>query len=173
MYVVKRDGRREVVHFDKITARLKKLSYGLNQDHCDPILVAQKVCAGVYKGVTTSQLDELAAETAAAMTTSHPDYAQVWIVGVLCFFLLRVFVGFCCLMGVGCGYSLQRGLQCRIFIRIPWSRFLRREFFFLSFCCWYFIDFGSFFLLFMFIFWWWWSFILYYVGWRLCIITMM
>ncbi|KMZ56310.1 Ribonucleoside-diphosphate reductase [Zostera marina] len=77
MYVVKRDGRREVVHFDKITARLKKLSYGLNQDHCDPILVAQKVCAGVYKGVTTSQLDELAAETAAAMTTSHPDYAQL------------------------------------------------------------------------------------------------
>jgi hypothetical protein len=77
MYVVKRDGRQETVHFDKITARLKKLSYGLSQDHCDPVLVAQKVCAGVYKGVTTSQLDELAAETAAAMTASHPDYASV------------------------------------------------------------------------------------------------
>ncbi|AQL01766.1 Ribonucleoside-diphosphate reductase large subunit [Zea mays] len=76
MYVVKRDGRQETVHFDKITARLKKLSYGLSQDHCDPVLVAQKVCAGVYKGVTTSQLDELAAETAAAMTASHPDYAS-------------------------------------------------------------------------------------------------
>ncbi|KAK1264362.1 Ribonucleoside-diphosphate reductase large subunit [Acorus gramineus] len=75
MYVVKRDGRKETVHFDKITARLKKLSYGLNNDHCDPVLVAQKVCAGVYKGVTTSQLDELAAETAAAMTANHPDYA--------------------------------------------------------------------------------------------------
>ncbi|OAY69606.1 Ribonucleoside-diphosphate reductase large subunit [Ananas comosus] len=75
MYVVKRDGRQESVHFDKITARLKKLSYGLSQEHCDPVLVAQKVCAGVYKGVTTSQLDELAAETAAAMTASHPDYA--------------------------------------------------------------------------------------------------
>ncbi|KAM0933079.1 putative ribonucleoside-diphosphate reductase [Dioscorea sansibarensis] len=75
MYVVKRDGRQESVHFDKITARLKKLSYGLSQEHCDPVLVAQKVCAGVYKGVTTSQLDELAAETAAAMTANHPDYA--------------------------------------------------------------------------------------------------
>ncbi|KAI3427512.1 Ribonucleoside-diphosphate reductase [Psidium guajava] len=75
MYVVKRDGRQESVHFDKITARLKKLSYGLSTEHCDPVSVAQKVCAGVYKGVTTSQLDELAAETAAAMTANHPDYA--------------------------------------------------------------------------------------------------
>ena len=80
MYVLKRDGRQEAVHFDKITARLKKLSYGLNAEHCDPILVSQKVCAGVYKGVTTSQLDELAAETAAALTANHPDYALVtWI----------------------------------------------------------------------------------------------
>ncbi|KAM7507915.1 hypothetical protein LguiA_018368 [Lonicera macranthoides] len=77
MYVVKRDGRKESVHFDKITARLKKLSYGLSAEHCDPVLVAQKVCAGVYKGVTTTQLDELAAETAAAMTTNHPDYASL------------------------------------------------------------------------------------------------
>ncbi|PWA45438.1 ribonucleotide reductase 1 [Artemisia annua] len=75
MYVVKRDGRQETVHFDKITARLKKLSYGLSIDHCDPVLVSQKVCAGVYKGVTTSQLDELAAETSAALTANHPDYA--------------------------------------------------------------------------------------------------
>ncbi|WZZ10233.1 hypothetical protein YC2023_096154 [Brassica napus] len=77
MYVVKRDGRQETVHFDKITARLKKLSYGLSVDHCDPVLVSQKVCAGVYKGVTTTQLDELAAETAAAMTANHPDYASL------------------------------------------------------------------------------------------------
>ncbi|XP_065880209.1 ribonucleoside-diphosphate reductase large subunit-like [Euphorbia lathyris] len=75
MYVVKRDGRQEPVHFNKITARLVNLSYGLNTDHCDPVLVAQKVCAGVYKGVTTTQLDELAAETAASMTANHPDYA--------------------------------------------------------------------------------------------------
>ena len=77
MYVIKRDGRQEVVHFDKITARLKKLSYGINTEHCDPVLVAQKVCVGVYKGLTTSQLDELATETAAAMTANHPDYAQL------------------------------------------------------------------------------------------------
>ncbi|KAJ0458218.1 putative ribonucleoside-diphosphate reductase [Helianthus annuus] len=77
MYVIKRDGRQEAVHFDKITARLKKLSYGLSIEHCDPVLVSQKVCAGVYKGVTTSQLDELAAETAAALTANHPDYASL------------------------------------------------------------------------------------------------
>ncbi|CAK9261871.1 unnamed protein product [Sphagnum jensenii] len=75
MYVIKRDGRQEAVHLNKITVRLKKLSYGLNPEHCEPVLVAQKVCMGVYKGVTTSQLDELAAETAAAMTANHPDYA--------------------------------------------------------------------------------------------------
>ncbi|KAG6773637.1 hypothetical protein POTOM_020929 [Populus tomentosa] len=80
MYVVKRDGRQETVHFDKITAILKKLSYGLSIDHCDPVLVSQKVCAGVYKGVTTSQLDELAAETAAAMTANHPDYASAALI---------------------------------------------------------------------------------------------
>ncbi|WIA16589.1 hypothetical protein OEZ85_013257 [Tetradesmus obliquus] len=75
MYVVKRDGRQEPVRFDKITARINKLSYGLNTQFCDPVLVAQKVAAGVYRGVTTSELDELAAETAAAMTSMHPDYA--------------------------------------------------------------------------------------------------
>ena len=87
MYVVKRDGRQETVHFDKITARLKKLSYGLSTEHCDPVLVSQKVCAGVYKGVTTSQLDELAAETAAAMTANHPDYASVRFFSFLALFL--------------------------------------------------------------------------------------
>jgi ribonucleoside-diphosphate reductase subunit M1 len=77
MFVVKRDGRKQEVHFDKITARICKLAYGLNPDFCDPILVAQKVTSGVYKGVTTSELDELAAETAAALTSTHPDYATL------------------------------------------------------------------------------------------------
>ncbi|DBA70905.1 hypothetical protein WJX79_003848 [Trebouxia sp. C0005] len=75
MFVLKRDGRKEPVHFDKITARITKLSYGLNTDFCDPVMVAQKVAVGVYKGVTTSELDELAAETSASMTATHPDYA--------------------------------------------------------------------------------------------------
>jgi len=74
LYVVKRDGRKEPVHFDKITSRIKKLCYGLNDDFVDPVIVSQKVCMGVYKGVTTVELDELAAETAAHLTSQHPDY---------------------------------------------------------------------------------------------------
>jgi len=61
------------VHFDKITSRIKKLAWGLSHD-IDPIQVAKKVCIGVYSGVTTSELDELAAQTAAHMVTVHPDY---------------------------------------------------------------------------------------------------
>jgi len=95
MYVVKRDGRQEAVHFDKITARLKKLSYGLTMEHCDPVLVSQKVCAGVYKGVTTSQLDELAAETAAAMTANHPDYASVSLANIYLLIIFFFDPGFC------------------------------------------------------------------------------
>lgn len=76
MFVVKRDGRQEPVYFDKITSRISKLSVGLS-DFCDPAAVAQKVTAGVYKGVTTTELDELAAETSAGMTAMHPDYAVV------------------------------------------------------------------------------------------------
>ncbi len=75
MQVVKRSGRREAVHFDKITARIKKLCYGLNENYVDHIEIAKKVIQGLYDGVTTSELDNLAAETAATMTTKHPDYA--------------------------------------------------------------------------------------------------
>ena len=74
MYVVKRDGRREAVKFDKITARIKKLCYGLNP-LVTPEKVAMKVIEGLYDGVTTSELDNLAAEVAATNTISHPDYA--------------------------------------------------------------------------------------------------
>ncbi|EMD39798.1 hypothetical protein CERSUDRAFT_112065 [Gelatoporia subvermispora B] len=74
-YVFKRGTRKERVQFDKITARISKLCYGLDKEHVDPIGVAQKVIAGVYNGVTTAELDNLAAETAAYLTTKHPDYA--------------------------------------------------------------------------------------------------
>ncbi|MFT6880395.1 MAG: ribonucleoside-diphosphate reductase alpha chain, partial [Arcticibacterium sp.] len=77
MYVVKRDGRRESVKFDKITARIERLCYGLDADFVQPIEVAMKVVSGIFDGVSTSQLDSLAAETAASMTTKHPDYAQL------------------------------------------------------------------------------------------------
>ena len=76
MFVVKRDGHKEPVMFDKITARVRKLCYGLS-NHVDPVKVAMRVIDGLYDGVTTSELDNLAAETAATMTTAHPDYAKL------------------------------------------------------------------------------------------------
>lgn len=75
MFVIKRDGRKEKVLFDKITSRVGKLCYGLDQTHIDPAAITQKVISGVYQGVTTIELDSLAAETAATFTTRHPDYA--------------------------------------------------------------------------------------------------
>lgn len=75
MFVYKRDGKKETVKFDKITARIQKLCYGLDSRHVNPIHVTQRVIEGVYDGVTTSELDNLAAETAATMTVRHPDYA--------------------------------------------------------------------------------------------------
>eukprot|EP00002_Diphylleia_rotans_P030358 TRINITY_DN6230_c0_g2_i1.p1 TRINITY_DN6230_c0_g2~~TRINITY_DN6230_c0_g2_i1.p1 ORF type:complete len:788 (-),score=162.22 TRINITY_DN6230_c0_g2_i1:648-3011(-) len=74
MHVVKRDGRKEPVFFDKITARINKLCYGLDAAYVNAVEVAQKVVVGVFNGVTTSELDNLAAETAAYMATKHPDY---------------------------------------------------------------------------------------------------
>jgi len=76
MNVIKRDGRKEVIMFDKITARIRKLCYGLNE-LVDPLKVAMRVIEGLYDGVTTSELDTLAAEIAATMTVSHPDYARL------------------------------------------------------------------------------------------------
>ncbi len=77
MQVIKRSGKREDVSFDKITARVKKLCYGLDAHYVEPIEIAKKVIQGLYDGVTTTELDNLAAETAATMATIHPDYAQL------------------------------------------------------------------------------------------------
>lgn len=74
MFVIKRNGRKESVKFDKITARIQKLSYGLSP-LVDSIDVAKKVIEGLYDGVSTTELDNLAAETSASLTTKHPDYA--------------------------------------------------------------------------------------------------
>ncbi len=74
MFVIKRDGKKEPMMFDKITSRVRKLCYGLNPI-VDPIKVAMKVIEGIYDGVTTPELDSLAAEVAATMTIAHPDYA--------------------------------------------------------------------------------------------------
>lgn len=76
MHVVKRDGRTEPVQFDKITARIKKLCYELH-DSVDPVKIAMRVIEGVYDGVTTTELDNLAAEVAATNAVTHPDYASL------------------------------------------------------------------------------------------------
>lgn len=75
MLVIKRDGRLETVKFDKVTARIEKLCYGLDSRFVHPIEVAKKVIDGIYDRVQTTELDNLAAETAASLTTKHPDYA--------------------------------------------------------------------------------------------------
>lgn len=75
MLVIKRDGRRESVRFDKITTRIENLCYGLDARYIHPIEVAKKVIDGLYDGVTTSELDNLAAEVCASLTVKHPEYA--------------------------------------------------------------------------------------------------
>ncbi len=75
MQVLKRSGKTESVSFDKITARIKKLCYGLNSQYVDYIEISKKVIQGLYDGVTTVELDNLAAETAATMAANHPDNA--------------------------------------------------------------------------------------------------
>eukprot|EP01036_Dinobryon_divergens_P030589 gene30589-39858_t len=77
MFVIKRDGRRENVHFDKITSRINKLCYGLDPLHVDAAIISQKVVRGLYPGVTTIELDELAAQTAASCATRHPDFSTL------------------------------------------------------------------------------------------------
>ncbi|AJR42933.1 Rnr3p [Saccharomyces cerevisiae YJM1083] len=77
MYVIKRDGRKEPVQFDKIISRITRLSYGLDPNRIDAVKVTQRIISGVYSGVTTVELDNLAAETCAYMTTVHPDYATL------------------------------------------------------------------------------------------------
>src|SRR3989337_2296163 len=75
MFVIKRNNKKESVKFDKITARIEKLCYGLDRRFVNSIDVARKVIEGLYDGVPTTELDNLAAETAASLTVRHPDFA--------------------------------------------------------------------------------------------------
>ena len=75
MKIIKRDGHSETLKLDKITNRIKKQTYGLNTDYLDSLEVATKVISGIYDGISTQQLDILAAETAAALSYIHPDYS--------------------------------------------------------------------------------------------------
>jgi ribonucleoside-diphosphate reductase alpha subunit len=77
MSVVKRDGTNEPIQFDKISARIKKLCYGWNPSYVDPIVICQAVINGIYNGITTVELDELAAETAVAKVSQHPQYGEL------------------------------------------------------------------------------------------------
>ncbi len=75
MEVIKRDGSKEKVKLDKILNRVKKQCYGLNMDYIEPMEIAKKVIHGLYDGISSVELDTLAAETAAALTPTHPDYS--------------------------------------------------------------------------------------------------
>ena len=77
LQVVKRNGDKEDVRFDAIQEKLTKLSYGLHEKWVDPGMVTKLVIEGLYDGVTTSELDELAAETAASLASHHPDYSKL------------------------------------------------------------------------------------------------
>jgi ribonucleoside-diphosphate reductase alpha chain len=77
MKVKKRNGELEEMRYDKITRRISALCNDLNMEYVDPTFITLKVTQGIYDGITTSELDVLAAETAASMTTSHPDYAKL------------------------------------------------------------------------------------------------
>merc|ERR550514_570988 len=77
MYVVKRDGRHEAVRFDSITNRISALCEGLDPKYLDPVPITQKVIEGFYAGISTSEIDTLAAETCAYMSQRHPDFSTL------------------------------------------------------------------------------------------------
>lgn len=77
LYVKKRRGRTELVDYNKITARIKRLCWGLDMEYIDLASIVMKVIQGLYSGVTTWELDNLASETCAVMSTDHPDYGTL------------------------------------------------------------------------------------------------
>jgi ribonucleoside-diphosphate reductase alpha chain len=77
MKVKKRNGELEEMRYDKITKRISALCHDLNMEYVDPTYITLKVTQGIYDGISTIELDRLAAETAAQMTTTHPDYAKL------------------------------------------------------------------------------------------------
>jgi ribonucleoside-diphosphate reductase alpha subunit len=77
MYVLKRDGQRQEVKFDSITKRIRNLCDGLDGKYVDPVVITQKVVEGFYNGISTSEIDTLAAETCAYMSQRHPDFSTL------------------------------------------------------------------------------------------------
>jgi ribonucleoside-diphosphate reductase alpha subunit len=75
MFVIKRNGLKENVKFDKITNRINKLLEGIdNTDNIDPVLITQKICNRIYPGITTTELDILASEVCMSMVTENPNF---------------------------------------------------------------------------------------------------
>jgi len=77
MYVIKRDGQKQEVRFDSITSRVRRLCEGLDPNYVDPVPITQKVIEGFYAGISTSEIDTLAAETCAYMSQKHPDFSTL------------------------------------------------------------------------------------------------
>jgi len=77
MYVYTRSGEKEPIKFDKITQRIEQLCFGLDEKFIDPSVITKKVVEGIFDGITTTEMDQLAAETAAYLSTQHPDYATL------------------------------------------------------------------------------------------------
>ena len=77
MQVINRNGEREDVRFDAIKEKLAVLAEGLDTRWVDVDLVTKTTIEGLYDGVKTSELDQLAAETAAALASHHPDYSRL------------------------------------------------------------------------------------------------
>lgn len=95
MFVVKRNGKHEPMMYDKITARIARLAHGLNQKFVDPAEVTQKVVSGLANGMTTSEIDTLAAETAEYMSTKHPDYSLLAGINFFSYFSCNICHFFC------------------------------------------------------------------------------
>ena len=77
MQVVNRKGEREDVRFDAILDKLRRLAEGLDPNWVDPANLTKLTIEGLYDGVTTRELDQLAAETAASLVSQHPDYSKL------------------------------------------------------------------------------------------------
>ena len=75
MQILKRDGKKEAINFDRMVDFVNRYCFGLNKDFINPIQVAKRTLEGVYDGVTIQELIQLSVETAASMTTKHPDYS--------------------------------------------------------------------------------------------------
>ncbi|KAI0982211.1 hypothetical protein GJ496_002428 [Pomphorhynchus laevis] len=77
LHVVKRDGKPQNVMFDKITSRISKLCYNLNMEFVDPASITMKVVGNLFPGISTTDLDNLTADTAASMFNVHEDYIRL------------------------------------------------------------------------------------------------